>query len=211
MLQNLRIGAMEKLLKSLIAIFKSKNVDVSNEELLTLVAEAEAGRSIPTPPQFDSIKHNAGTMKEIEAYFTAELDKRDRQNAEQIKLLQKEKEDLEKLLTEQKNARETAEKLMLEKAEKEKAEKIEKTIEELKKNPSFPSTNTDLVETYRKLLTTDYDAAVKMIEALPKDPNQSAPPVAETPAVQPFGITSGLGSGVPQHILDYVNGKVQTI
>ena len=206
--------AMDKLLKSLIAMFKSKNVEVSNEELISLVAQAEEGRAAIPMPTVDNIKHNAGTVEELKAYFTAEMDKRDKINAEQLQVLRKEKEDLEKLLNEQKTARETAEKLMQEKAEKEKAEKIDKTIEELKKNPAFPSQNAELVETYRKLLVTDYDAAVKMIEALPQ--NAGTPPANNgnnTGLGQPQtqAISSGLGSGVPQNLLDYVNGKVQTI
>lgn len=199
---------MEKLLQSLLKLFKSKNIDVSNEELINLVADAQP--TAPTNlPDMSGINHNAKSFEEMKAYFTAEMNKIEQKRQDEMKVLIEEKKQLESLLTAEKTAREQSQQLIEAKAASEKAEKIAKTIEELKKNPSFPAQNEEMIKTYQKLLETDFDSAIKMIEVLPKTvTNTTIPPPQTQTSTAP---TMGLGSGINQKILDYAHGKIDTL
>ena len=195
---------MDKLIQKVIALFKAKNVELTAEDVISLAGT----ETQPTMPDF-SAKHNAEQFEKMKEYFQTELQKTEQKWKDQLTVMTEEKKQLEKLLLDEKTARESAQKAIEDKAATEKQAKIAQVIEDLKKHPSFPSANEELLKSYQNALETNFDVTMKIIESLPKVETPNLPTTPQTQSVTQPKI--GLGSGVSQEILDYAYGKTQTL
>lgn len=175
---------MKKLIEKLLAMLKSKNVELSADEQSDLFKEIidsiEKDKQLPQDIKIpDNLQHNTQFIKQLQDAFQNQIDEMAKKNNESISALMKQNEDLTKLLGEEKQKREEGLRAIEEQNAKDRAAKIESVIAEMVKAEKIPANNEEIKIKYKTLLEKDFDNAQAIIAAIPGKPE------SETKTIDP--------------------------
>jgi DNA-binding transcriptional MerR regulator len=150
-----------------------------NNITLTDDLKAEMEKQFPDKPT------EPPAMPQIPAGLSPEMKALIETQAEQNRMLGEQLKAMQQVLAEEKKAREESVKALNDKAAAEKKQKVDAKIEEMKKQGKIPAKNDELEGKYRKLLDTDYETALAVIEGIPAKTGPETPPSVPTAPQDP--------------------------
>lgn len=166
-------NAMKDFIKKLLAMLNAKNVELSSEEQTALYSDliaAVSDKEKPLPLDLkvpDNLQHNVQFIEQLKSAFQSQSDNMTQKFEATVAALQKQNEELIKMLGEEQQKREQGSKALEDKLAKEKAEKIDSVLAEMVKTEKIPAMNEEIKAHYKSLLESNFDATNKIIEALP--------------------------------------------